>query len=85
MKQDRHRAKEIAHIKDRSKGSVSLHGVRQVTHPLAWPDYGPDEDRRSKFVFIPHDMPRIASGTVTKPWPTATLGYKSALRDVFRT
>ncbi len=39
-------------------GPVVIHGVQHIFHPAArWPEW-PDEDRRTKLVFITYDTPR---------------------------
>ena len=50
------RMKGILNVKDTDK-PVVIHGVQHVFHPPATLDAWPDEDRRSRVVFITRDIP----------------------------
>lgn len=51
------RLKGIVHIQN-YKGPVIIHGVQHIFHPAALLPEWPDEDRRTKLVFITYDTPR---------------------------
>ena len=51
------RLKGIVHIKG-YQGPVIIHGVQHIFHPAALLPEWPDEDRRTKLVFITYDTPR---------------------------
>ncbi len=53
------RIKGILNIKGRPTPTV-IHGVQHVFHPPVLLDAWPDEDRRSRLVFITRDVPREA-------------------------
>ncbi|HEX7764259.1 MAG TPA: GTP-binding protein, partial [Cellvibrio sp.] len=40
------------------QGPVIIHGVQHIFHPAALLPEWPDEDRRTKLVFITYDTPR---------------------------
>lgn len=51
------RVKGIVHLKGQPK-PIAIHGVQHLFHdPMPLPDW-PDEDRRSRIVFITHDLGR---------------------------
>ncbi|MCI5049003.1 MAG: GTP-binding protein [Rickettsiales bacterium] len=49
------RVKSILHVKDSDKPAV-IHGVQRVFHPVQWLEEWPDDDRRSKLVFITRNI-----------------------------
>lgn len=51
------RLKAILHLEN-AKGPMVIHGVQHIFHPPAFLDEWPDEDRRSKIVFITYDIAR---------------------------
>ncbi|WP_348767415.1 GTP-binding protein [uncultured Salinisphaera sp.] len=51
------RIKGLIHIAGEPRPAV-IHGVQHIFHPMTWLDAWPDEDRRSRLVFITRDIPR---------------------------
>ncbi|MES1952469.1 cobalamin synthesis protein/P47K family protein [Salinisphaera sp. S4-8] len=51
------RIKGLIHIAGEARPAV-IHGVQHIFHPMTWLDVWPDEDRRSRLVFITRDIPR---------------------------
>jgi G3E family GTPase len=51
------RLKGIVNVKGEAK-PVVIHGVQHIFHPPVMLDSWPDEDRRTKLVFITNDLPR---------------------------
>ncbi len=51
------RLKGIVNVKGEEK-PVVIHGVQHIFHPPVMLDAWPDEDRRTKLVFITNDLPR---------------------------
>ncbi len=54
------RVKGLLNIDEAMPGPVVVHGVQHVIHPPAHLDAWPDEDHRSRIVFITRDIPREA-------------------------
>ena len=52
------RVKGIVKIAEQPEQPAVIHGVQHVFHPPVWLDRWPDEDRRTKLVFITRDIPR---------------------------
>ena len=52
------RVKAIVAIADRPEQPVVLHGVQHLFHPPVLLPKWPDEDRRTRIVFITRDLPR---------------------------
>ncbi len=52
------RVKGILNIAGKSERPAVIHGVQHIFHPVAWLDAWPDDDRRSRIVFITRDIPR---------------------------
>lgn len=60
------------------KGPVVLHGVQHLFHPPAHLAAWPDDDRRSKLVFITRDLTReFLESTIPNPAGLAALAAKS--------
>lgn len=57
------RIKGILNIEGRDKPTV-IHGVQHIFHPPVELDEWPDEDRRSRLVFITRDIPRASLESV---------------------
>ena len=54
------RVKGIVNIADRPDRPVAIHGVQHLFHPPMLLDGWPSEDRRTRIVFITHDIPKSA-------------------------
>ena len=52
------RVKGLLNVDDALAGPVVIHGVQHVIHPPVHLDAWPDEDRRSRLVFITRDIGR---------------------------
>ncbi len=52
------RVKGIVKLAEDPDRPAVVHGVQHVFHPPVWLDSWPDEDRRTKLVFITRDIPR---------------------------
>ena len=48
--------KGIVAFADRSAGPAAIHAVQHTLYPPRWFDTWPDEDRRSRLVFIVRDI-----------------------------
>jgi len=53
------RLKGVVHVSD-TDGPVVLHAVQHIFHPPVLLDAWPDDDRRSRLVFITREMPKVA-------------------------
>jgi G3E family GTPase len=51
------RVKGIVEFADRAAGPAAIHAVQHTLYPPRWFDSWPDEDRRSRLVFIVRDIP----------------------------
>lgn len=51
------RVKGIVNIKDENRAAV-IHGVQHIFHPVKWLDEWPDNDKRTRMVFITRDIPQ---------------------------
>jgi G3E family GTPase len=51
------RVKGIVAFADRTAGPAAIHAVQHTLYPPHWFDSWPDEDRRSRLVFIVRDIP----------------------------
>ncbi len=51
------RLKGIVAIRENPEQPAVIHGVQHVLHPLTWLEAWPDEDRRSRLVFITQGVP----------------------------
>jgi len=51
------RVKGIINVNGNDKPAV-IHGVQHIFHPIQWLDKWPDDDRRSRLVFIVRDTPK---------------------------
>ena len=52
------RVKVIVKLAEEPDRPAVVHGVQHIFHPPVWLDAWPDEDRRTKLVFITRDIPR---------------------------
>ena len=52
------RVKGIVKLAEQPDRPAVVHGVQHIFHPPVWLDAWPDEDRRTKLVFITRDIPR---------------------------
>ncbi len=52
------RVKGIVKLAEEPDRPAVVHGVQHIFHPPVWLDAWPDEDRRTKLVFITRDIPR---------------------------
>ncbi len=52
------RVKGIVKLAEQPEQPAVVHGVQHIFHPPVWLDRWPDEDRRTKLVFITRDIPR---------------------------
>jgi G3E family GTPase len=50
------RVKGIVAFADRDAGPAAVHAVQHTLYPPRWFDSWPDSDRRSRLVFIVHDI-----------------------------
>ena len=51
------RMKGIVNVEDRDAPAV-IHGVQHIFHPVQWLDKWPDDDRRTRLVFITKNIPK---------------------------
>ena len=54
------RVKGIVNVAERPETPAVIHGVQHLFHPVQWLDAWPDEDRRTRIVFITRDIPKAA-------------------------
>ena len=54
------RVKGIVNVAERPEMPAVIHGVQHLFHPVQWLDAWPDEDRRTRIVFITRDIPQTA-------------------------
>ncbi len=54
------RVKGIVNVAERPETPAVIHGVQHLFHPVQWLDAWPDEDRRTRIVFITRDIPQTA-------------------------
>ena len=54
------RVKGIVNVAERPEEPAVIHGVQHLFHPVQWLDEWPDEDRRTRIVFITRDIPKTA-------------------------
>ena len=54
------RVKGIVNVAERPDTPAVIHGVQHLFHPVQWLDAWPDEDRRTRIVFITRDIPKAA-------------------------
>ena len=54
------RVKGIVNVAERPETPAVVHGVQHLFHPVQWLDAWPDEDRRTRIVFITRDIPKAA-------------------------
>jgi G3E family GTPase len=54
------RLKGIVKLSEMPETPVVVHGVQHVFHPTVWLDRWPDDDHRTKLVFITRDLPEGA-------------------------
>ena len=54
------RLKGILNVVEHPDTPAVIHGVQHIFHPAVWLEKWPDEDRRSKLVFITRDIPKAA-------------------------
>ena len=54
------RVKGIVHVAERPDQPAVIHGVQHLFHPVQWLDSWPDDDRRTRIVFITRDIPKAA-------------------------
>ncbi|MEQ8370290.1 MAG: GTP-binding protein, partial [Alphaproteobacteria bacterium] len=52
------RVKGIIHVAEEPDHPAVIHGVQHHFHPVVWLDGWPDDDRRSRMVFITRDIPQ---------------------------
>ena len=52
------RVKGIVNVLERPETPAVIHGVQHMFHPVQWLDAWPDEDRRTRIVFITRDIPQ---------------------------
>ncbi|MBM3511010.1 MAG: GTP-binding protein [Alphaproteobacteria bacterium] len=52
------RVKGLLNVAEHPDTPAVIHGVQHVFHPAVWLDRWPDDDRRSKLVFITRDVPK---------------------------
>ena len=45
-------------VAGRPETPAVIHGVQHLFHPVQWLDSWPDEDRRTRIVFITRDIPQ---------------------------
>ena len=50
------RVKGIVNVAERPETPAVIHGVQHLFHPVQWLDSWPDEDRRTRIVFITRDI-----------------------------
>ena len=54
------RVKGIVNIAERPETPAVIHGVQHLFHPVQWLDAWPDDDRRTRIVFITRDIPKAS-------------------------
>ena len=54
------RVKGIVNVAERPETPAVIHGVQHLFHPVQWLESWPDEDRRTRIVFITRDIPKAS-------------------------
>ena len=62
------RVKGIVHIAEKPDNPAIINGVQHIFHPLVWLDKWPNEDRRTKIVFITRNISKETIKTFFKAW-----------------
>ncbi len=62
------RVKGVVHLEEMPGRPAVIHGVQHVFHDPVWLEDWPDEDRRSKLVFITRNIPKNTIDAFFKSW-----------------
>ena len=54
------RVKGIVNVAERPETPAVIHGVQHLFHPVQWLESWPDDDRRTRIVFITRDIPKAS-------------------------
>ena len=75
------RVKGIVKIEEDQDRPFIIHGVQHVFHPPVQLDAWPDEDRRSRLVFITRDVEKAELEKLFKAFTDRTMSAGAAFRD----
>ena len=69
------RIKGIVNTVDRPRKPMVIHGVQHIFHDPVWLDNWPDEDHRTKLVFITDGIERASLDEFFKSWISSSAGH----------